>query len=367
MNDPIAAAVVPSLLLGSFAWRYRRRSLSLERRLAAVERRESGLLEAARVLTAASCESSEAVLRALGAVVRSIQPSVDCVLVYRPQAEELVCTFASGGRAEHFAATRLRLDDARSLPSLAAAARCRAELGPGARAVIPTDRRALAAPMEDAGGLRAVAYLSTTHDAAFDQTDALVRAVTHAAAPYALALDRESDRANATYDALTGLHTPRAFREALKDDIACANVSGRATISLWFVDTDHFKRVNDTFGHAAGDRVLQTMAALLRQHTVAGVDLAARNGGDEFCAVLREVQKTAALERAQTFCDAVRAHDFGIGMPLGASVGVATYPYDALDANRLLEIADAAMYHSKRAGRGRVSFATAAGGFEVYR
>lgn len=365
MNEPIAAAV-PSLLLGTFVWRYRRRALSLARRLAAVERREASMLEAARVLTAASGESSGAVLRSLDAVARLIQPSVDAVLVYRPDGEELVCVFAAGARAEHYAATRLRTDDSAALPSVAAMTRCRARLDGPLRAILPTDRCAVAVPMEDAHGLRAVAYMASRHDVPFDREDSLVRAVSHAAAPYALALERESDRANATYDALTGLYAPRAFREALKEDIACANVSGRATISLWFVDTDRFKQVNDTFGHAAGDRVLQQMAALLRQHTVAGVDLAARNGGDEFCAVLRGVQKSTALERAQRFCDAVRAHDFGIGIALGASVGVAAYPYDALEASRLLEIADAAMYFSKRAGRGRVSFA-AGDGFEVYR
>lgn len=366
MNEPIAAAVVPSLLLGIFAWRYRRRSRSLALRLAAVERREAAMLEAARVLTAASGESSDAVLRALDAVVRLIQPSVDSVLVYRPEGEDLVCAFTAGERAEHYAATRVRADDPAALPSSAAMKRCRVGLDRSTRAIVPTDRSALAVPMEDADGLRAVAYLSSRHDAAFDREDSLVRAVSHAAAPYALALERESDRANATYDALTGLYAPRAFREALKDDVARANLSGRATISLWFVDTDHFKRVNDTFGHAAGDRVLQQMAGLLRQHMVAGVDLAARNGGDEFCAVLRGEQKSAALERAQRFCEAVRAYDFGVDIALGASVGVASYPYDALEASRLLEIADAAMYFSKRAGRGRVSFAAGAG-FEVYR
>lgn len=365
MNEPVAAAIVPSLLLGAFAWGYRRRSHSLALRLAAVERREASMLEAARVLTAASGESSDAVLRALDAVVRLIEPSVDSVLVYRPEGEELVCAFTAGERAEHYAATRVRADDPDALPSSAAMKRCRVGLDRSTRAVVPTDRRALAVPMEDASGLRAVAYLSSRHDAAFEREDSLVRAVSHAAAPYALALERESDRASATYDALTGLYAPRAFREALKDDVARANASGRVTISLWFVDTDHFKRVNDTFGHAAGDRVLQQMAALLQQHTIAGVDLAARNGGDEFCAVLRGEQKSAALERAQRFCAAVRAHDFGVDAELGASVGVASYPYDALEANRLLEIADAAMYFSKRAGRGRVSFATGAG-FEVY-
>lgn len=136
------------------------------------------------------------------------------------------------------------------------------------------------------------------------------------------------------------------------------------TLALWFIDTDHFKLVNDTLGHAAGDRVLQMMGALVRAH-VTGADTAARNGGDEFCAILRGVQKIAAIERAQRFCRAVREQDFGEGIRITASIGVAALPFDANSADELLEKADAAMYHSKRSGRDCVSFA-AAGGFAVY-
>ena len=138
-------------------------------------------------------------------------------------------------------------------------------------------------------------------------------------------------------------------------------------LTLWFVDTDHFKQVNDTYGHAAGDAVLQGMGQLLRAHTVADVDALARNGGDEFCAIVHDAQKTFAIERAQEFCDSVRAMDFGIPLRITASVGVASFPYDAADANELLEVADAAMYHSKRNGRDRVSFAVNGAQFSVYR
>jgi diguanylate cyclase (GGDEF)-like protein len=211
--------------------------------------------------------------------------------------------------------------------------------------------------------LVAVIYASSTQG--MPNADALVRGVAQAAAPYALAAEREADRASATFDALTGLYTPRAFREQLQRELALAHTPAAAPLALWFVDTDRFKSVNDTYGHAAGDAVLRAMAALLREHTVAGVDLAARNGGDEFCAVVRGTHKLAAIERAQRFCNAVRAANFGPGIPVTASVGVAAFPSDAANANELLEVADAAMYHSKRCGRDRVSFA-AAGAFSVY-
>jgi diguanylate cyclase (GGDEF)-like protein len=108
------------------------------------------------------------------------------------------------------------------------------------------------------------------------------------------------------------------------------------------------------------------MARLLEEHTRRGIDLPARNGGDEFCAIVRNDHKIAAIERAHRFCAAVRDADFGIPIRITASIGVSAYPYDATDARELLELADAAMYHSKRAGRDRVSFAVARGSFTVY-
>jgi diguanylate cyclase (GGDEF)-like protein len=194
----------------------------------------------------------------------------------------------------------------------------------------------------------------------------LVRAVAQAASPYALAAEREVDRRSATYDGLTGLYTPRAFRSKMQDELAIARLSPHASLALWFIDTDHFKRVNDSFGHAAGDIVLQRMAGLLREHMRPGLDLPARNGGDEFCAIVRDVHKVAAIERAQRFCRAVRDCDFGVDVRITASIGVAAFPYDAQGASELLEVADAAMYHSKRCGRDRVSFSVDRNSFTVF-
>ena len=221
--------------------------------------------------------------------------------------------------------------------------------------------------MLDGDAVEAVAYVGSCSRDSFVDLEALVRAVTQCGAPFALARDREEDRLRATYDALTGLLTPAAFRARLCALIATARLQAHATISLWFVDTDHFKNVNDRFGHAAGDAVLVRMAGLLREHTEASLDIPARNGGDEFCAIVRDVQKTVAIARAQAFCEAVRRADFGAVPGLSASVGVATFPYDASEASALLEIADAAMYHSKRSGRDCVSFAAGPGAFVTYR
>ena len=184
---------------------------------------------------------------------------------------------------------------------------------------------------------------------------------------YRLAREREVDRADATYDALTGLLSPRAFRDRLHAELSQCEPGARAGVSLWFIDTDHFKRVNDEYGHAVGDIVLQGMADELRAHTLRDFDIASRNGGDEFCALIRESQKTVAIERAQALCLAIRERVFGRDTRMTASIGVASFPQDARSSSALLEAADAAMYYSKRQGRDRVSFALEDGSFAVYR
>ncbi len=336
---------------------------SLHGRCREAARSERALLEAVIALTAASRHSAGTVLQTLGAALAVLDPGIDAVLVFRPDGEDLACVFAAGGRAEYFCDLRLRMDG-NSLPARAAAAGHHVILEPGCKPVIPTDRAALAVPMYVGNALCAVTYAASR--ASITARDALVRAAAHAAVPYAVARDREADRASATYDALTGLYTARAFRNILQEELRAAAIGRSVTLALWFIDTDGFKGVNDARGHAAGDRVLQRLGSILREHLRPAVDLGARNGGDEFCAVLRDEHKSGAVARAQTFCDAVRTCDFGVGLPVTASIGVAAFPYDAAAASELFEAADAAMYHSKRSGRDRVAFPDGRGSFTVH-
>ncbi len=354
-----------ALFTGAFGLLARARAHRLQHAVETVRQRESDVLEATRILTAASRESTHAVLTALDRTLHVLDPSLDAVLIFAPVGEDLACIYAGGSRTEHFEGMRVRRDQTSILPARAALCGHRVELAGEASALIPTDRAALAVPMLGSDGLAAVVYAASSFDRIADP-DMLVRAVAQAASPYTLAAEREADRAQATFDGLTGLFTPRAFRQKLQEEVAVARLSQHASLALWFIDTDRFKQVNDSLGHAVGDTVLQRMAALLEQHTIRGIDLPARNGGDEFCAIVRNAHKVAAIERAQRFCAAVRSCDFGIPVRITASVGVAAYPYDASDAAELLEMADAAMYHSKRAGRDRVSFSVARGAFAVY-
>ena len=353
------------LVVGLYAVRLKMQLRLARLRLALVERRESDVLDAVGRLTEASRESSHGVLNELERTLRGTEPSIDAVLVFEAHGEELGAIRTGGERAVHFEHVRYRIDGPATPLSRAALDGHRAVLAPGIAPLIPTDRAALAAPLCRSPEL-SIVYVSTSKSAAIENVDTLVRLIEQAGAPFALAREREADRAKATYDGLTGLLTARAFRAQLGDEVGVARIASHATVSLWFIDTDNFKSVNDTYGHGAGDIVLQRMAQLLSAHATVGIDIVARNGGDEFCAIIKNVPKSIAITRAQRLCDAVAAFDFGMDVRISASIGVASFPVDVHSAHELLELADAAMYHSKRHGRNGVSFAVEGMRFERY-
>src|SRR5450631_423706 len=126
-----------------------------------------------------------------------------------------------------------------------------------------------------------------------------------------------------------------------------------------------FKSWNDTYGHASGDALLRELAVLLRAAATDPADLVARNGGDEFCVVFADTEKSRAIVRAERLRASISEADFGglharisggEEVRIGASIGIACFPVDAQSPETLLEKADEAMYHSKRTGRNRVSF-----------
>jgi len=132
--------------------------------------------------------------------------------------------------------------------------------------------------------------------------------------------------------------------------------------SLLIVDVDHFKRFNDSFGHLAGDEALLRVADVLRANSRASC-VAARYGGEEFVLLVPEVDRPGALIVAERIRAGVRDSAVsdpltGAARPLTVSIGVATFPDDATDANRLIDRADRALYAAKEAGRDRVVLAT---------
>lgn len=168
--------------------------------------------------------------------------------------------------------------------------------------------------------------------------------------------ERDAVRALADLDPLTGLMNRRAWRRRL--DSLHASLGG-VPLSLLFIDVDHFKAVNDRFGHAVGDAVLTRLAAQLRAE-LRGRDLLARYGGEELVAALPDCPPQRARLIAERLRAQVASIDFAPNLepgheplPLGISVGVATLragePVESLIAR-----ADAAMYRAKSAGRNRV-------------
>ena len=227
--------------------------------------------------------------------------------------------------------------------------------------VLPTARNVVIAPVavdgddlgvvvgEWGGGTEARIPMATVH--------ALAQAAMHTALSLRNAeLLGEVERL-ATRDSLTGLANRRLFDESVQREAARSARLG-APLSLLVLDVDHFKQVNDTYGHQTGDDVLREVADALVANTK-GFDVAARYGGDEFVVLLPGCRHDDAIAVAQRARAAI-AREVG-GAPVSISVGVATMPDNACDAERLLAAADAALYDAKRTGRDRVSGSTRVG------
>ena len=163
----------------------------------------------------------------------------------------------------------------------------------------------------------------------------------------------------AHHDTLTGLLNRRGFDERMAAIVSSARRRG-APLSLLLLDADHFKQVNDRFGHAAGDVVLQTIGATLRKR-LREVDLVARIGGEEFVVVLADTGSLGAGHVAAMLVDAVRRTPMpGVGH-VTISCGVAALRVHAEELDAALLRADAAMYEAKRSGRDRWCLAADAG------
>ena len=155
----------------------------------------------------------------------------------------------------------------------------------------------------------------------------------------------------ATRDSLTGLANRRLFDESLRREAARSQRLG-SPLSLLVLDVDHFKQVNDSYGHQTGDDVLCEVADALVTNTK-NFDVAARYGGDEFVVLLPGCSREDAIGVAQRVRNEI-ARRVGEA-PVTISGGIATMPDNAADAERLMAAADAALYEAKRTGRDRVA------------
>ncbi|HEY3927142.1 MAG TPA: GGDEF domain-containing protein, partial [Candidatus Koribacter sp.] len=158
-------------------------------------------------------------------------------------------------------------------------------------------------------------------------------------------------------DFLTGLRTRGYFEQQLDLEIKRAERK-QTPIALLMIDIDHFKSLNDSYGHHIGDQVLRDVSAVLMKD-MREIDTAARYGGEEFVIVLPETNTAGALQVAHRIRRSVEQAKFFAGSPrqvehLTISIGVAIFDQDAQSKRELIEFADAALYAAKNAGRNQV-------------
>ncbi|WP_323750053.1 sensor domain-containing diguanylate cyclase [Marinobacter sp.] len=172
------------------------------------------------------------------------------------------------------------------------------------------------------------------------------------------ALEQELEEL-ATKDSLTGLLNRRELTRVLKEELERAQRYHRSLAVLW-IDFDHFKKINDSHGHAAGDLVLSAASRVL-ENSVRGVDSVGRFGGEEFVVVLPEMGQAEALDTAERLRREVHHNpvilESGDCVSVTISVGVAVYPAHGTSVERLSAEADKAMYQAKMQGRDCVAIA----------
>jgi len=163
-------------------------------------------------------------------------------------------------------------------------------------------------------------------------------------------------REQSVRDHLTGLFNRRYMEETLERELLRASRKG-ISLGVMMLDVDDFKRFNDTWGHAAGDKILRELGSLLLRQ-VRREDIASRYGGDEFTIILPDASRDMTRERANHLCEHTRllkTHFKGqIFEMITFSVGIAASPENGTTSEEILKVADTALYRAKHEGRGRV-------------
>jgi diguanylate cyclase (GGDEF)-like protein len=163
-------------------------------------------------------------------------------------------------------------------------------------------------------------------------------------------------REQAMRDPLTGLYNRRYLMDSFERELLRAKRGGER-LGVMMIDLDHFKRCNDTYGHAAGDAVLRSVAKYM-QSLIRGEDILCRYGGEEFVLVQAKASTEAVMQRAERFRQEIGSHEIVHDgrriAPVTLSIGIAMFPDHAAGAESLLQAADVALYRAKEAGRNRV-------------
>lgn len=175
--------------------------------------------------------------------------------------------------------------------------------------------------------------------------------------------ERDSYQQQSQHDSLTELLNQTAFYHALDRDLEGCRKHGRE-LTVLLLDIDHFKQVNDTYGHLAGDAVLRDISSLLRD-SARPRDSVARYGGEEFTIILPQTNIEDALRVAERIRESVEKREIvtaGHSLRVTLSIGLASFPHNGETSNQLVGAADHAMYAAKVAGRNRVAVSSAVAG-----
>jgi diguanylate cyclase (GGDEF)-like protein len=230
-------------------------------------------------------------------------------------------------------------------------------MNPTLSSLLPEARNLIVVPlMAEGGALGLVAVEQPARQGARVErrvVSMMERFCSHAALAIRNATLADQLRHMADVDPLTGIANRGTFERTLEKELARSSRSGEA-LGLVMLDIDHFKQLNDTYGHRTGDEVLRLMTTVLSTQ-LRTFDTAARYGGEEFGIVLPGADKDTAVMVAERLRAAVS--QMPSSTPVTVSAGVATFPMHAADAESLVKAADAAMYRSKHAGRDRVTCA----------
>jgi len=341
-------------------------SIAIENaRLHSLEQRRSAVLEAINALakqTASVLDLEELLAKVCTLVLESF--SVDHVAVLLKEGDLLA----------------VRAQRGRLTPLFAEGAHLPLGTGLGARAlstgktVVENDVRKVSGyvagyaeaasemclPLVAAGQSLGVLALESARTGAFRATD--VRALESVADICAIAIQNahyfEQARRMAFVDGLTGVYNRRYFEQRILEELerAARYAGGLAILML---DIDHFKRVNDEFGHLLGDEVLRQLSTILAQQ-LRKVDVTCRFGGEEFAILVPQTTGDHALGAAEKLRKVIEGWSFpGVPRPVTVSIGVADFPEDGATRDELVKAADAALYAAKQAGRNRVLAASA--------
>ncbi len=296
--------------------------------------------------------------------LRSIVPFDTCIIyLVDEHSGKAVAAHASGEYAEAFARRRITIGEGIS-GWVIANARSMCNTSPELDLVgLPEEvagniRGVLVSPLiREDGAFGAITVYSKTRATYTTEHVRLLEAVSqHASIALNNAMTFEKTKESALTDALTDLPNSRSFHLALQQRIAECQRLNREPLSVISMDLDDFKQVNDTHGHAIGDRLLATVAAIIKKQ-FRQMDILARYAGDEFVAIMPMASGDVAEMVAERIRAAVEAHEFAIRTgrttKIGISIGIASFPHDGETCEALLSQAGHNMQqdkHSRKLG-----------------